>query len=200
MCIYCGTKNYRKIYKNHYGEIPKDKNGRSYHIHHKDGRRTNNSPDNLVALSLQDHYDVHYSQGDWAAAMYLAALLKVDPSEIKNIRSRQQMKTGAEHHRYGIPHTESVKEHLRQTQLGTKKPGTSKAHKGKVRPKHSLSISGKSNGRYDHTLKDWKNLESGQVVSMTRSEFIKMTGAKEASVSGLIHGRSKSCSGWTLIK
>jgi DNA polymerase III epsilon subunit-like protein len=34
MCIYCNTKNYRKIYENHYAPIGKDNNGRSYDIHH----------------------------------------------------------------------------------------------------------------------------------------------------------------------
>lgn len=51
---------YRKIYKTFYGQIPKDSNGRSYDIHHIDGDKTNNSILNLVALSIQDHYDVYY--------------------------------------------------------------------------------------------------------------------------------------------
>jgi len=36
MCIYCNTTNYRKIYENHLGTIPKDHEGRSYEIHQLD--------------------------------------------------------------------------------------------------------------------------------------------------------------------
>lgn len=38
---------YRKIYENHFGPIPKDKDGRSYEIHHIDGNRKNNEISNL---------------------------------------------------------------------------------------------------------------------------------------------------------
>jgi len=58
---------YRKVYETFYGPIPKDQDGRSYDIHHIDGDKTNNSILNLVALSIQDHYDVHYIQGDYGA-------------------------------------------------------------------------------------------------------------------------------------
>ena len=64
MCIYCGTNKYRKIYESHNGPIPKEDNGRSYEIHHIDGNHFNNDPSNLKAVSIQEHYDIHYSQGD----------------------------------------------------------------------------------------------------------------------------------------
>lgn len=72
MCIYCGTTKYRKIYENHIGPIPQDDEGRTYEIHHKDGNNKNNHPDNLVALSIQEHYDIHYKQGDWGACAFIA--------------------------------------------------------------------------------------------------------------------------------
>ena len=64
MCIYCGTNKYRKIYEHHHGLIPKEENGRTYEIHHIDGNHSNNNPSNLTAVTLQDHYDIHYSQQD----------------------------------------------------------------------------------------------------------------------------------------
>jgi len=71
--IYSKTKvNYRKIYEQHYGPIPQDENGLSYDIHHIDGNRQNNDPLNLVALSVQDHYDIHYHQGDFGACLLIA--------------------------------------------------------------------------------------------------------------------------------
>ena len=72
MCIYCGTNKYRKIYENHHGPIPKDAEGRSHEIHHKDGNNKNNHPDNLVALSIQEHYDIHYAQGDYGACLFIS--------------------------------------------------------------------------------------------------------------------------------
>jgi len=52
--------------------IPKDENGRSYEIHHIDGNPWNNSKENLVAVSIQEHYDIHERQGDWAACRLIA--------------------------------------------------------------------------------------------------------------------------------
>lgn len=72
---------YRRIYKNHYGPIPKDDEGRSYDIHHIDGDPLNNHPSNLEALSKKDHYDIHYSQGDWGACLRISASIDIDPEE-----------------------------------------------------------------------------------------------------------------------
>jgi hypothetical protein len=83
MCIYCGTTNYRKIYKNHYGPIPKDETGRTYDIHHIDGNRKNNKPENLKAVTIQEHYDIHYAQGDYGACYRLAIHnMKLSPEEL----------------------------------------------------------------------------------------------------------------------
>jgi hypothetical protein len=57
--------NYRKIYEKHFGSIPKEPSGRSYEIHHKDRDHVNNDPSNLIAVTLQEHYDLHYAQGDF---------------------------------------------------------------------------------------------------------------------------------------
>lgn len=85
--------NYRKIYETHYGPIPRDELGRSYDIHHKDGNRSNNDPTNLVALSIQDHYDVHYQQGDFNACL-LIATQRLDKSQEE--RSELARKKNAE--------------------------------------------------------------------------------------------------------
>ena len=59
-------REYRKIYEDHYGKIPKDVNGVSYDIHHIDGDYTNNDINNLIAISIKEHYEIHFQQGDWA--------------------------------------------------------------------------------------------------------------------------------------
>ena len=75
------TREYIKIYKQHYGEIPKDSQGRSYDIHHIDGDYTNNEISNLVALSIEEHYNLHKTQEDWGAVWALAKRLNVSQEE-----------------------------------------------------------------------------------------------------------------------
>jgi hypothetical protein len=78
---------YRKIYEQHYGEIPKDDHGRSYEIHHIDGDHSNNDPSNLKAVTIQEHYDIHYACGDWAACMLISDRMKIDAREKSKLAS-----------------------------------------------------------------------------------------------------------------
>ena len=91
MCIYCTTTNYRKIYENHVGPIPYDEEGRKYHIHHIDGNRKNNQPDNLLAVSIIDHLIIHESQGDWAACLRLSSMLKTKPDQHAEYARQNQL-------------------------------------------------------------------------------------------------------------
>ena len=88
MCIYCGTAKYRKIYEHHYGPIPTDELGRSYHIHHKDGNKKNNHPANLEALSIVEHYNIHVKQEDWGACLRLAPLINISADTISKLASK----------------------------------------------------------------------------------------------------------------
>lgn len=97
MCIYCGTNNYRKIYENHHGPIPKEDNGRSYEIHHKDNNHNNNDPANLVAVTIQEHYDIHYTQGDYGACYLIATQrMCMSPKELSELASKNSRKRLAE--------------------------------------------------------------------------------------------------------
>lgn len=91
MSIYTGN-NYRKIYEHHYGPIPKDETGRTYDIHHIDGDHSNNHPSNLKAVSLQEHYDIHYSQGDYGACWFLARDMKLSPDERSALASKNNIR------------------------------------------------------------------------------------------------------------
>ena len=73
---------YRKIYEQNFGPIPKDDMGRSYDIHHLDGNRNNNDPSNLVAVSIKDHYNIHYQQGDYGACWLISRKMKLTPHEL----------------------------------------------------------------------------------------------------------------------
>jgi hypothetical protein len=93
MCIYCGTSKYRKIYEHHHGPIPKDDQGRSFDIHHVDGNKANNDPSNLKAVSIQDHFDIHYSQGDWGACFWMSVQrMQTTPEQISTLASKAAQK------------------------------------------------------------------------------------------------------------
>jgi methylmalonyl-CoA mutase N-terminal domain/subunit len=92
MCIYCGTNKYRKIYENHNGKIPKDESGHSYHIHHIDGNHKNNLFTNLMVVSAKEHYNIHYSQGDYGACLRMSSRLGISPNEISRLSSLNQQK------------------------------------------------------------------------------------------------------------
>jgi len=78
--------NYRKIWEEYYGEIPKDSDGRTYEIHHIDGNHENNTIENLLCLSIKEHYDLHYSQGDFGACVMIAKRMMLSPEEISKIQ------------------------------------------------------------------------------------------------------------------
>ncbi len=55
--------NYRKIYENHYGKIPK-----YYHIHHIDGNPFNNDISNLQCVSAEEHAEINKNEfTKWAS-------------------------------------------------------------------------------------------------------------------------------------
>jgi hypothetical protein len=76
---------HRRIYENHYGPIPIDRNGRTYDIHHRDGNHSNNEPANLVAVTIEDHYAIHESQGDVRACLIMAQRMGKSPEEIRRL-------------------------------------------------------------------------------------------------------------------
>src|ERR1035437_9788665 len=92
MCVYCGTMKYRQIYKNHYGPIPKDAEGRAYEIHHIDGKHSNSDPLNLKAVSIQEHYEIHYSRGDWFACLRIGAKMKMSAAQISEMATLGNLK------------------------------------------------------------------------------------------------------------
>lgn len=78
---------YRTIYQKHYGDIPKDEEGRSYDIHHIDGDHTNNDISNLVAVTIREHYEIHKKQRDWGACTAIAMRTQISPEEKSQLAS-----------------------------------------------------------------------------------------------------------------
>jgi len=87
---------HRKIYKQHYGEIPIDSDGRTYEIHHIDGDHSNNNPLNLKAVTIQEHYNIHFSQGDWSACIAIELRMKRDPKLLSEL-NRRKVESGTHH-------------------------------------------------------------------------------------------------------
>lgn len=83
-----------KEWKKHFGEIPKDKDkdGRSYEVHHLDGDISNNSIDNLICISIDEHYELHKNQGDYNAAVLIAFRMKIKPEDIADTARKGTMK------------------------------------------------------------------------------------------------------------
>lgn len=79
------NKKYRQIYKNHYGSIPIDSDGRSYDIHHKDGNHANNDPSNLIAVPISEHYEIHRANLDWYACYMIALRMNVSPEKLTEL-------------------------------------------------------------------------------------------------------------------
>ena len=73
------TNKHRRVWVKHNGPIPKDDTGRSMEIHHIDGNHANNDISNLMLVTLDEHYEIHRAQGDYAAC-YLMAVQRMNKS------------------------------------------------------------------------------------------------------------------------
>ena len=88
---------YRKIWIDNYGEIPFDENGITYEIHHIDGNRKNNNITNLKAVSLKEHYLIHYNQKDYYASFMISRKLKLNKDEINELKIRLKQPKSKKH-------------------------------------------------------------------------------------------------------
>lgn len=73
--------NYRKLWEDKYGPIPYDTSGRRMEIHHIDGDRNNNALSNLKLVTINEHYDIHHSNGDWGACQSIINRMNINPKE-----------------------------------------------------------------------------------------------------------------------
>jgi len=140
--------NYRKIWESYHGEIPKDEYGRSFDIHHIDGNRKNNQIDNLIALSLEDHWKIHFDKKEYAAANLIAKRLS------------KELYTGYERPDHSIKMTGEFNPMYDKT-------GDNNPNFGKKRPSHSdwlkLNGSGLSYKRTDFHIQNLKESRVGKV-------------------------------------
>ena len=131
-------KNYRQIWADHYGPIPIDENGVTYDIHHIDGNRKNNHITNLVALSLKDHYQIHYDKKEYNAAHLISNRLNMTPEERADINKKlSESKTGkplSEYHKSRMkkPKSEETKKRMKKPKSEEHKEAIRLASFGKI--------------------------------------------------------------------
>jgi hypothetical protein len=86
------TKKHRRIYKDYYNvRLPSD-----IEIHHKDGNHDNNDISNLLPVSIQEHYEIHLSQGNYAAAFRISQRMLIPKEEKSRLASLAATKANAE--------------------------------------------------------------------------------------------------------
>lgn len=74
--------DYRKIWESYHGKkIPVDENGRTFEIHHRDGNRANNDIENLICLSIDEHYQIHHNQQDWFACASISRRMNLSEEQ-----------------------------------------------------------------------------------------------------------------------
>lgn len=185
MCIYCSTTRYRKIYENHYGPIPKDETGRSYEIHHIDGDRSNNDPNNLQCVSLQQHYDIHYSQGDYGACFKMAERMKLFPSEksaLASLAAKKRVATGTHQWLSG--------ELQRDTQRRLVESGLHHWLSGE--PQRQSNKSRLDNGSHHFLDSDWQSQNSKRRVKAGTHHFLDKEAARVRANKQLKSGNHPS--------
>ena len=133
---------YRKIWKQFYGNIPKDHKGRSMEIHHINGNHDDNQIENLKLVTIDEHYDIHHTQEDWGACMLIAKRMKKTPEELSLIQKGKKRPGVGGVKKGTIPwnknkggyllHTEEHKQKLK-TQMGGENNPTSKLTVGDIK-------------------------------------------------------------------
>lgn len=78
---------HQRIWIKHYGEIPFDKNGRKFEIHHIDGNHENNNITNLKLVTIDEHFNIHHQQGDWGACTLIAKRMNLPVDFVSKIQT-----------------------------------------------------------------------------------------------------------------
>jgi hypothetical protein len=127
------TKNYRKIWEKYH----KASLLSGIHIHHIDGKHNNHNPENLLACTPEEHWQIHYNQGDVVA-----------------LCGKFIQKAGGN----GKPHTKESKRKISKS-----RKGIVPVNKGKKCPNQGLS--GKENPMYRKSSRNGKSKEENQIIN-----------------------------------
>jgi len=205
MTIYSKTRtssySYRKIYEQHYGKIPIDDTGRTYEIHHIDGDTENNDPSNLVALTIEDHFAIHKSQGDSKACLAIAARMEISAEEKKHLASLAN--SGDKNPSYGSKWWNNgvIEVRTRRKPKGDEWVSGRFGIGSKINSTKTINgthPSGSKNGRYDHRIHTFINTVTHEVVVSTQYDFRISRNMRRRSVNKLVDGSLATYDGWIL--
>lgn len=185
---------YRKIYEQHYGPIPKEENGKTYEIHHIDGDHSNNDPSNLKAVTAQEHYDIHYSRGDYFACFRLAQRVNVTQHNIKKFAQAGSLAAGPSQKKRVENGTHNLLKKADGSSISGDRVKNGTHHW--LKADHSK---GENNSRYDNTVYCFENSKTKERVNMTQYYFTRTYNLNPGNVNWLIKGKNKSVKGWRLI-
>jgi hypothetical protein len=216
MCKYCGTDKHRKIYENHIGSIPKDENNRTYDIHHIDGNHSNNDPNNLIAVTIQEHFDIHKTQGNYGACLALAKRMKLTPEERSEMTRKQQLersKNGTHH--FTSEHAKNLADKRKasgefqlvstQTQLKKVKNGThpflakNRNFNNWAPTMHLKGVTGLNHPKSDRKIYSLENILTGEIETGTRKELMLKTQLNDDAISKLLREKQKRRGNWKLV-
>jgi hypothetical protein len=195
--------DYRKIYEEHFGPIPYDADGRRYEIHHRDGNDENNDPSNLVALTIQEHYDLHYDQGDYFECyMIMNQRMSKSPEELSRLATLNNLKrvaNGTNPLVGGALQRISSKKYWEK--MGENHPVVVSNRQRINDGTHHLLKTGSEHPSYDSTEYSFVNTNTGERVTMTQNDFLKKYDLHSGSVSDMVNNKRgvQSVNGWKLI-
>lgn len=68
--------HYARVYEGVWGPLSVEECGKAYAVHHRDGNRQNDDPDNLIALTNSEHAILEHAlrRGDWDLASEVDAI------------------------------------------------------------------------------------------------------------------------------
>jgi hypothetical protein len=216
MCKYCGTDKHRKIYENHIGSIPKDENNRTYDIHHIDGNHSNNDPNNLIAVTIQEHFDIHKTQGNYGACLALAKRMKLTPEERSEMTRKQQLKRSKNGtHHFTSEHAKNLADKRKasgefqlvstQTQLKKVKNGThpflakNRNFNNWAPTMHLKGVTGLNHPKSDRKIYSLENILTGEIETGTRKELMLKTQLNDDAISKLLREKQKRRGNWKLV-
>jgi hypothetical protein len=185
MTIYRKSTSFaRRIYKKLYGKIPKDILGRSYDIHHIDGNHSNDDPTNLIAVSIQEHYDIHYAKCDWGACYTIALRIKKSAKLISELASK------------------SNKERIANGTHNWQKRLDGSTFIGDAYKAGLRTQVGRSNSRFDNTTYTFIHNPTGNNVTMTQYDFVKSFNLNKGAVCSMIknHKGHRTVKGWQVVR
>lgn len=160
--------NYRNVWMSVNGPIPLDEDGRTYEIHHIDGNRSNNCISNLKCVSIKDHYNIHYEQGDYSACSLIQSRYNIDELGSFDIMSNMATQSNKKRLDEGTHNftTESHRENNKHVQKKLFEDGVHHFCEGQSR-----------RGQKSHSKKEqmWKELNENEFFELIKKYKLYVT-------------------------